>query len=479
MHLHRPYPPIHLATKMSTLQISQLPIHHRSRNQPCEKGDEKEEIFHEYMKPSKSSTPSEHRQQKHHDNQRRRLPLKTQPQRERRPGPITRRSRPNKRHRDVDDSNINDDKQHPLHNCVIVVRTRSPLMYPPPQEKSSIKDQLCHINDENIRLAPTNDALSCVSSLSADESHYYSSDLVSVLHNPPHSHHNRDYPHHHLEVHRIEKEKVGFSSPKLQKNQFYENVSSLRISSSRRGRERQHTRTHSTSSHRYKPTFNSTALLLRRSVSDSAVSLRNRTLSLSQYNSQRQNSHNDNHAHDQSIGGGLSSITSASNVTMQQSSIFINGRVVTGIKRRSRPNDTASFMLKGLKGIVRDDQIHQETIKKNWLKLSKVEHSVSLDSQSENTPLSPASSNRTLNQSYKPVEINGTTRSNGLVNSSVNGIASISDGVTTKGKMKQRAIKDDLKYLVNKFVPAPLKRVRTVLIKKKIYALERRGGYLT
>ena len=50
----------------------------------------------------------------------------------------------------------------------------------------------------------------------------------------------------------------------------------------------------------------------------------------------------------------------------------------------------------------------------------------------------------------------------------------------TEGKRKRRrAMKDDLKYLAAKMVPAPLKGMKDVLTRQKGYDLERSSGFLT
>lgn len=98
--------------------------------------------------------------------------------------------------------------EDPLHNRVITAKTWTPTAHQRAQSSLSVGDGDCHHNDDSHR--PSSGA-SCVSSLSADESHVYLSDITSVAqHLPPIRIMNSDvHERHDFEMHQIGEEHVG------------------------------------------------------------------------------------------------------------------------------------------------------------------------------------------------------------------------------------------------------------------------------
>jgi len=193
-----------------------------------------EEKIHGYVKPSENSTHSALRQRQYQNSRRRRLLLKPQSYRKKRSISLPQRIKLIDVNRVDNGSNINKGQSHQLNNPVTVVRTRTPIVHPPPLMRTSVEDQLCHSNDENSHPTIPNDASPCVSSLPVDESSYYSSDLTFILQNPyPNLHNNNsDHPHH-LELHKLGETKVGEIIPSPHDDLFHQNIFPVRTSSRR------------------------------------------------------------------------------------------------------------------------------------------------------------------------------------------------------------------------------------------------------
>lgn len=222
------------------------------------------------------------------------------------------------------------------------------------------------------------------------------------------------------------------------------------------------------------------ALTQQRSASSSPLSLNFTTISSSQHGSHKQNNYDNNPGYDRSIGG-ENSITSASG-----SSIIVNGRLVNGIKRRRQ---LVSPVMGG-PGAMMDDHSHHRAVSLTgssvyesaiMRKVSGLETSVSLDSQSVNAPLPFESSRNNLNRSPVTSVDDATMKSSGITYSSMNGITSISSLTSIQGKRRRRRrTKDELKFFVGKLVPRPIKAMTAVLTKTKRYDLERSSsGCLT
>mmetsp|Transcript_24594 Transcript_24594/g.29019 ORF Transcript_24594/g.29019 Transcript_24594/m.29019 type:complete len:531 (+) Transcript_24594:135-1727(+) len=214
---------------------------------------------------------------------------------------------------------------------------------------------------------------------------------------------------------------------------------------------------HSSFSHLPVRTHDPPALLRK---SKSIVSMTNTSMSLSQYGSYNRNSHH-SFAHGLSIDGGSNSITSASYDSIHQSSIVVNGRVVNNIKHRRRYSDTVSL---GRSGDIGDNERNLPIVGNNsstlykaaaMEKLAELEPSISNESTLMNTPSLLDSSKVSLNDSQENL------------------------GKENRRKKRRRSVKDELRYLVGKIVPSPLKGMRTVLTRKKSCDLERSSGCLT
>jgi len=223
-----------------------------------------------------------------------------------------------------------------------------------------------------------------------------------------------------------------------------------------------------------------------RSTSTSAVSRTSTSLCSSQYGSCKRNKQYSNTAYDQSIGEGSNSITSASYGSVHQSSIIVNGRVLKNVKHRRTSSDSACLILGGSG----DD--HNQHIKKHnrnsiyeaaiMGKLSGLKVTTALESQSI-TAQSSLESFPSILKHHLPGSVDDATmRSCGITDSSTNGITSASSGTTARGKrrrMKRRSMKDELKYLVGKIVPSPLRGLKGALTRQKSVDLERSKGCLT
>lgn len=536
-------------------------------------GKEKE-LLHNYASPVENSTQLEERcpQQRQRDRAQPcllRLPT---------PEPIRRSiSLPQRKKLSNDDNGVNDLTDQ-LQNCVIFARTMKPIVHRNLQPSSSIEDYCDQSDEYNCPISP-NATSSCVSSLSADESQYYFSDLASVI-KPPSSlvTRNSNVHRHHLEIQRIGEEKTGEIDLVQHHHQYCRNESPSHTLSSRRDcvpdqlaftslntlsadrensaevavqsrreklqihsaedldsreaalqRHSQHYRkgsdtrslepkrpppysqraisssttpnirydscnsrgftnqNHTTmAKQRYQgkklmsrkgsftqpSTLDKPALMHQRSGS----SITNTTMSSSQYG-----------RHSRSIWGGENSTASASNDSLNESSITVNGMVVNRIKHRRIRSENNIPLTGGVGGMV-DDHNHVAGHNSNSIyeaailrKASGLEISTSLDSQVANAS-SFESPRSNLSHSFTLMDdatSRSTSRSCGVTESSMNGITSTSSGTTTQRKRRRRRAKDEFKYFVGKLVPGPVKVMKAVLTKKKTYDLERSSGCLT
>lgn len=210
------------------------------------KGEDEEDPLYECAVSSDNHVSSiESSQKQRHHNRGRQLPIEPQPeaqpkiqmktktQHNRDSSSLTRRSVYDE-YSEVDNYN-DDDKQHQPHNYKIVLRSTIPIVNPPPQSTLTVEDQDCCCNDHNSRPMSTNDALSCVSSLSVDESQYKVSHVISTVQDSPpvqmiyisSCHNDHDY---NSEIHRIGDKEAGNIVRAPHHHQFLEHESSLRKS---------------------------------------------------------------------------------------------------------------------------------------------------------------------------------------------------------------------------------------------------------
>jgi len=199
--------------------------------QSPEKDVEEEDLYYECNAPSKNDTPSTKKFHQRRNNSRgRQIPL--QPQRKERSLSLSKKRKPIKGSRIDDGTNVDDDHQHKLHNYVIDKKTETQRVCPPPKSLSSVEDQDYNCNDDNSCPMSSNTSSSYVSSLSADESICYFSNLAPMVQNP--------LPiliicHHSSKIRRGGEEKVFASAQAPHHQKFHEKKSPLRTSSHRIG----------------------------------------------------------------------------------------------------------------------------------------------------------------------------------------------------------------------------------------------------
>jgi len=196
-------------------------------------GKEEEELYHKYNALSKNFTSSAQTcPQQHYISRGRKLQLqpKLQVQRDQKSLSLPRRSKPNEDSGVDDGSNVDDDHQRQLHNRGMYTKTRTSILHPPPKSTSCEENQDDYYSNASIRSISSHNKFSCVSSLSANDSYYYISNLVPVVQNPP--------PvliicYHRREICRGGAEEAGASVQAPHQHQPYENESAIQTLSSK------------------------------------------------------------------------------------------------------------------------------------------------------------------------------------------------------------------------------------------------------
>lgn len=109
-------------------------------------------------------------------------------------------------------------------------------------------------------------------------------------------------------------------------------------------------------------------------------------------------------------------------------------------------------------------------------------NSVLLDSQRVRELMSPKSP-KLLDPSYTALRNDQNLHINTFADVSVDGVVSMSSLSISSGLILERgyrrSVSEDIQYHVEKILSMPLKLMKSALVKKEVYTLKRKGGYLT
>jgi len=427
--------------------------------QPREEENKENDLIHEYATPSETTKPQQLQQEQHKGQQ---LCLKFQPQRNCKPLSLIPKTKPIENNRVDNGSNINDAQQHQLHNRIIVIRIKTPIVSNLPHYRSSVEDQTYRRNDDNNRPPFPNDTSSCISSLSADESHDESSDLPNIVHiSPPaQTMYNKLNPNchcHDLEsgIHPIGEEQVVNSIYIPHHHQFCKNKSPLRTLPSRRGEISPHQPTN-LSLEKSKTLFLESVIGERNAVQSGGGEVETRR---SQYNRQ----------------GSIRPLDQNFLPSYHQKTIFSHSKM----QRHKRMHSPMlyDFTKRDNKNSIYNSTQSYSTMTKHRRKSKKVlpryESSSCVRTISTSTSfMSLASVSLSLS------EYGGNRQNNDqLAGEGSNSITGASYGMGKR--RRRREAKDELKYLIKKVIPASLKRTKVLFMKKKRYILKRSSGCLT
>lgn len=366
-------------------------------------------------------------------------------------------------------SSMENDKDDPLHNYIVIVRKTIPIVDHPPQSTPTLENQDSGCNDHSKYHISDNDVSSCVSNLSIDESHCS-------------FHHCIDS--HELRMHEEVEDARGPHRPQLCNKQSISTLNQISSDFKPKCKNRSMTTRSRRCSFSRQPVTNieTSELMRKKSSSISTMSLTNKSIpSL--------------HGREAVEEGILNKETETSNDSPDHSPIIVNGRVVHNIKRRVRSNDNISYRWGGsgsTENLERNCLIQERTVGYGSFTDSspstggfvKLQYSTSFISQSENiqTPLE-----HSLNHSHTIMVPNDSaTRSDRNMASSSTALLSELSCETNKGKKKikvgskknKRSKKNDIKYLVKKVIPTPLQDLKELFTKTKSCELKRSNGCL-
>jgi len=405
----------------------------------------------DYTTQSKDSTPykeSSHQKRHHHPNQHLRIDnqkgtqTKTQNKTQRNLDfSSTPRRNEYVEHKSVDNFS---DQQLQLQNLEIITKIKT--------------RQGCCLNHDSSNSISPDDASSCISSLSANESH----DNFSVLEHLPlqrnHSSPLDTYHHYHSNIHRLGKENI------CENNQARNHYQSARKSggvphdvifrsqgkhinaNGKTGLGRNYAR-------------DMVQIRRRESESVNAKGLDRDKMVVKYY---RQNN-----------------FVNASNGSMHQLSFDVNESIV---RSRGRPSCIISHKQGGQVATGQDiqtqnqqvgDTSHSPNRVPTTGDIDKLEYSRSLDFQSEfMPPLKSLSADDVLFRSKTKIALCTTA-----IMSTPSGTTNIGmSRIRSKRGMRRRTMRDECKYLVGKMIPGP---IQTYIIRKNGSHLKRSRGYLT